>query len=140
MDGEIWAKMHGATVHFPIALVLCSGALDGLALVCPAAEARRGLHAAGYWTLLLGAAGAVPAVISGLLMTKGVLLGHDALRTHHLFAWPAFALVMGVATWRLPARDFATRRTLGCYLAVVGLASALVLGAGYWGGEMLLSQ
>ena len=119
--------------------MLCSGALDGLALVCPAAEARRGLHAAGYWTLLLGAAGAVPAVISGLLMTKGVLLGHDALRTHHLFAWPAFALV-----WRgdvaPAARDFATRRTLGCYLAVVGLASALVLGAGYRGGEMLLSQ
>src|SRR5665213_255080 len=118
MDGTIWAKMHGATVHFPIALVLCSWALDGSALLFPDAEARRGLHAAGYWTILLGAAGTVPAVVSGLVMTKGVFLGHDALRLHHLFAWPAFALIVALAAWRSASQGFSTRRALGAYLAV----------------------
>jgi len=140
MDHEIWAKMHGATVHFPIALVLCSGALDASGFFFPVLAVRRGLHAAGYWTLLLGAMGTVPAVVSGLIMTKGVKLGHDSLRFHHLFVWPAFALIVGAAAWRVLADDFATRKTALAYLATVGLGAVLVMGAGYWGGEILLGR
>src|SRR5580698_2172799 len=134
MDATIWAKMHGATVHFPIALVLCSWALDGSGLLLSGLGIRRGLHAAGYWTLILGAAGTVPAVVSGLVMTRGVMLGHDALRLHHLFAWPAFAVIVGTATWRVLADDLAGRKTALAYLAAVGLGAMLVLAAGYWGG------
>ena len=54
----------------------------------------RDLHAAGYWTMIGSALGSVPAVFSGLLMTKGSVLGHGALRMHHLFVWPAFALII----------------------------------------------
>jgi uncharacterized membrane protein len=140
MDVTIWPKAHGAAVHFPIALVLCSWALDASGLLFPELADRRGLHAAGYWTLLLGALGTVPAVVSGLMMTRGVVLGHDALRMHHLFAWPAFALIVGLAVWRSLAPNFATRRAIGAYLSVAGLAGILVSAAGYWGGEMLLSR
>jgi uncharacterized membrane protein len=139
MNPEIWAKLHGATVHFPIALVLCSGALDASGCCFPDQAVRRNLHAAGYWTLLLGAMGTVPAVVSGLVMTKGVMLGHDALRLHHLFAWPAFAVIIGTATWRVLADDLAGRKTALAYLAAVGLGAVLVLAAGYWGGEILLA-
>jgi hypothetical protein len=59
---------------------------------------------------------------------------------HHLFAWPAFALIVGTATWRSFAPDFSTRRATATYLAVAGLAGALVSAAGYWGGEMLLAR
>jgi uncharacterized membrane protein len=140
MNSENWAKMHGATVHFPIALILCSGALDALGFFFPAPAARRGLHAAGYWTTMLGALGTVPAVVSGLVMSKGVMLGHDALRLHHLFVWPAFALIVGLAVWRAFAGDFATRKPPVGYLATVGLAAVLIMGAGYWGGEMMLGH
>ncbi len=140
MDGTIWPKMHGAAVHFPIALVLCSWALDACGLLWPGLADRRGLHAAGYWTLLLGALGTVPAVVSGLAMTKGVVLGHDAQRMHHLFVWPAFALIVGLAAWRSLAPEFATPRAIAAYLAVAGLAGTLVSAAGYWGGEMLLAR
>jgi uncharacterized membrane protein len=139
MHPEIWAKLHGATVHFPIALVLCSGVLDASGCFCPDPAVRRGLHAAGYWTLLLGAMGTVPAVVSGLVMTKGVMLGHDTLRLHHLFAWPAFAVIIGAAAWRVLADDFAVRKASLAYLAVVGLGALLVLAAAYWGGEILLA-
>src|SRR5580658_2499348 len=137
MDHEIWAKLHGATVHFPIALVLCSGAFDVSGFFFPGVAKRRGLHAAGYWTMLLGAAGTVPAVISGLVMTKGVMLGHDALRYHHLFAWPAFALIVGIAAWRSLGGGSANERPPLAYVAAAGVAAALVSAAGYWGGEML---
>src|SRR5476651_2455628 len=101
MDTTIWAKAHGATTHFPFALTLCSGALDAAGFALAGRPIVRELHAAGYWTLLLGALGSVPAVWSGLLMTKGSVLGHGALRMHHLFVWPAFALLVGLATWRV---------------------------------------
>jgi uncharacterized membrane protein len=140
MNSENWAKMHGATVHFPIALILCSGALDALGFFFPGPAIRRGLHAAGYWTMILGAAGTVPAVVSGLVMSRGVMLGHDTLRLHHLFAWPAFALIIGLATWRVLASDFTAKTTPAGYLAVAGLAAVLVMGAGYYGGEMMLGH
>jgi uncharacterized membrane protein len=140
MNGEMWAKVHGATVHFPIALVLCSGALDALGSCFPGLASRRGLHAAGYWTMMLGAMGTVPAVFSGLVMSKGVMLGHDALRLHHLFVWPAFALIAGVAAWRALGSDFAAQKPPVGYLAAVGVAASLVMAAGYWGGEMLLKN
>jgi uncharacterized membrane protein len=140
MNQEIWAKMHGATVHFPIALVLCSGALDTTGFLFPSLASRRGLHAAGYWTMLLGAAGTVPAVVSGLIISRGVMLGHDTLRLHHLFVWPAFALIMGLAAWRVLGSGGTARKAPLGYLAIVGLASALVMAAGYWGGEMTLGH
>lgn len=140
MNSENWAKMHGATVHFPIALVLCSGALDALGFFVPVAAVKRGLHAAGYWTIILGAAGTVPAVVSGLVMSKGVMLGHDTLRMHHLFAWPAFALIIGLATWRVLATDFTARRAPRGYLVAAGVAAVLVMAAGYYGGEMMLGH
>lgn len=140
MDNEIWPKIHGATVHFPIALVLCSGALDALGFLFPGLASRRGLHAAGYWTMVLGAVGTVPAVVSGLVMSKGVMLGHDTLRLHHLFVWPAFALIVGAATWRVLGNDFIGKKAPIGYLATLGLAAMLVMGAGYWGGELLLAH
>jgi uncharacterized membrane protein len=138
MSSETWAKLHGATVHFPIALVLASAALDAAGFLLAGPAGRRGLHAAGYWTMMLGALGTVPAVVSGLVMGRGVMLGHGLLRLHHLFVWPAFALIVAVAIWRVRAGDFATGGIRVGYLTAAGLAVVLVAVAGYWGGELLL--
>ena len=140
MDSTIWAKAHGATTHFPFALTLVSGALDAAGFALAGRPVARGLHAAGYWTIVFAALGSVPAIGSGLLMTKGGVLGHGALRMHHLFVWPAFALLIALATWRVLVGRHATRGMLAGYLGGVGLASALMLAAGYWGGEMMIAR
>ncbi|MDB6114686.1 MAG: putative rane protein [Lacunisphaera sp.] len=140
MDPAIWAQMHGATVHFPLALALGSGAVDATALALGTRPIARDLHAAGYWMMVGGALGSVPAVASGLLMTKGSLLGHGALRMHHLFVWPAFALLVALATWRVCTGRQATRPMLTGYLLAVGVAAALISAAGYWGGEMMIAR
>jgi hypothetical protein len=82
----------------------------------------------------------VPVVVSGLVMSKGVVLGHDALRYHHLFVWPSFALIVGIAVWRSLAGDLSTKGVPVAYIATIGLAAALIMGAGYWGGEMALGH
>ena len=138
MQSAFWAHAHGATTHFPIALVVCSGAADLIGFAMRERSIARDLNTVGYWTLLLGAIGAVPAALSGLFMTRGSLLGHGALRWHHVFVWPAASLIIGLATWRFLVKRNANRRAFSLYLGAVACAIALLLGAGYWGGELMM--
>ena len=141
MESTLWAKAHGATTHFPLALALCSVACDVVGFALERRPIGRELRAVGYWTMILGTLGTGPAVLSGLLMTKGTLLGHDALRLHHLFVWPAFALLVGLGTWRaLQGRTATPRRVFAGYLILAGIAAGLVTAAAYWGGEMMLAR
>jgi uncharacterized membrane protein len=139
MDPTLWAKAHGATVHFPIALALGSGAVDAAAFALRERPLARELRGVGYWMIMAGALGSMPAMVSGLLMTKGGLLGHGALRLHHLFVWPAFALLVALAVWRVCTGHSATRRRTAYYLVAAGIMAGLMAGAGYWGGELLIS-
>jgi len=140
MDAEIWAKAHGAATHFPVALAMCAVAFDAAGFALARRAIGHDLRAAGYWTMILGAAGTVPAVLSGLMMTKGKVLGHDALRLHHLFVWPAFALLVGLGTWRVIQGRQVSRPAFAGYLALAGIAAALLVVAAYWGGELMIAS
>ena len=114
---------------------------DGIGFVCPPSSTQKApLHTAGRFTIILGALGTFPAVLSGLFMTKGVMMGHDALLFHHLFVWPAFAGLVGLGVWRAMMKDNAARRSFIAYLVLLFLTGGLMAGAGYWGGEMLLNS
>lgn len=139
MDPTVWPKVHGAAVHFPIALALGSSAVDFAALLLGARRGAHELRLAGRWMLIGGALGSVPAVVSGLMLTQGGVLGHGALRMHHLFVWPAFALLVALATWRLIVGETISRRAFAGYLVVAALAAGLIAAAGYWGGELLIA-
>lgn len=140
MEPTIWAKAHGATTHFPLALALSSVVFDAAGFALARKPIGNDLRAAGYWTMICGAMGTVPAVLSGLLMTKGTVMGHDALRLHHLFVWPAFALLVALGTWRLIQGRQASPRALVPYLALAALAAGLMTTAAYWGGEMMIAR
>jgi len=131
--------MHGAATHFPIALVSVSFALDALGFALAGRGVVRDLHAAGYWTLLVGAVASIGAIASGIMLTRGQVLGHGALRMHHLFVWPAFGLMIALATWRAIIGRRATRGLFAGYLAGAALAVGLLMTAAYWGGELMLS-
>jgi len=141
IDPTIWPKLHGASTHFPMALAMSAALFDGLGLVWPKSSPRKAqLHAAGYFTIILGALGTFPAVLSGLFMTKGEVLGHDALLFHHLFVWPAFAMLVGLGVWRVYVGEKASSRSFTVYVAVQFLTAGLMAGAGYWGGELILNS
>jgi uncharacterized membrane protein len=141
IDPTLWPKLHGASVHFPVAMAMAAALFDGLGHIWPRpSRFKERLHAAGYFTIILGALGTFPAVLSGLFMTKGVTMGHDALLFHHLFVWPAFAGLVGLGVWRTMVDDRFSPRGFAIYLAVLFLTAGLMAGAGYWGGELILNS
>jgi len=137
MDPALWVKVHGATTHFPIAMTFVACLCDTAALCFWQKPAAGGLRTAGRYAALIAALGSIPAVISGLVMTRGDMLGHGELRWHHLFVWPAFGLLVAVAVWRGLVREQISRRGYAGYVGVVCVLTALIAATGYWGGELL---
>jgi mono/diheme cytochrome c family protein len=87
---------------------------------------------------LAGVLGGCAAVIAGLAMTHGNMLGSGQEKLHHLFVWPGFIISIVLVAGRLFLRRQLSPGSLRAYLVGMFIASALMLGAGYWGGEMLL--
>jgi uncharacterized membrane protein len=141
MTTPLWFAMHGAAAHFPLALTVCSALCDGAALVVGDEAKAQSLRGAGYWTILLAAGGSLFAVASGLAMARGAMLGAGDLGAHHRFVWPAFTLLAGLATWRFLVRFQVREQPAGparlVYPLLAAVAAALMLGAGFFGGEML---
>ena len=137
IEPSIWSQFHGASTHFPIALMLVSAFCDSVSLFCRNAERQRALRSAAKVTIVLGALGGCAAVTTGLVMTKWQIWGHGALLHHHQFVWPAFGLMLGLATWRIVTRRTAEKKPHAIYLALMLCAAALVSGAGSWGGDVL---
>ncbi|HEU5080960.1 MAG TPA: DUF2231 domain-containing protein [Opitutaceae bacterium] len=143
MSPDLFAKLHGASTHLPLVFVASSWAFDTAAFLAPQRNWSSELKNFAYWSMALGALGSVPAVATGLVMSRGEVLGHDTLRMHHLFVWPAFGLTMLLATWRLLSKRHhhaPARWQFAVYLAGGLVATVLMSGAGYWGGELLLES
>jgi uncharacterized membrane protein len=136
-EPSIWSNLHGASTHFPIALMLVSAFCDGASLLARDAERRRGFRFAGTVTIVLGALASYAAVLSGLIVSRWQPLGHATLLRHHLFVWPAFGMMTGLAVWRVLAREETSRAPTRISLALMLVAAAVMSGAGYWGGELL---
>jgi uncharacterized membrane protein len=140
MNQTFWARMHGGATHFPIALLTVSVVFDHAAFWWRDELRRRDFRAMGFYSLLIAAAASPVAVLSGIALSKGVLLGTGMLALHHYFIWPAFGLLIGLAVWRLVTRERAARRARGCYLALASLTLVVMMSAGYWGGEMIIGK
>jgi len=92
-----------------------------------------------FYGLAVAALASLGAVVSGIALTKGDMCCRGDFGWHHRFVWPAFALLVALAVWRLVVRDAMSRIGLCLYLILMLLASGLVAAAGYFGGEILLS-
>jgi mono/diheme cytochrome c family protein len=93
---------------------------------------------AGLASGVVGVLGGLGAILSGLFLSKGRLLGTGFERLHHLFVWPAFGLFAVLVVWRLRHRAKIPARGFGLYLIGMGAAAGLMMAAGYFGGEMVL--
>jgi uncharacterized membrane protein len=140
MNQTFWSRMHGGATHFPIALLLVSVLFDYAGFWWRDELRRHEFRAFGFYSLLIAAAASPAAVISGIALSKGILLGTGLLALHHYFIWPAFGLLIGLAVWRLVTRERASRRARGCYLALASVTLVAMMTAGYWGGEMLIGR
>ena len=140
MNNIFWARMHGGATHFPIALLVVSVIFDHAGFWWRDQLRSRDFRGLGFYSLLIAAAASPFAVLSGIALSKGVLLGTGMLALHHYFIWPAFGLLIALAVWRLVTRERASRPARGCYLLVASVTLVLMMSAGYWGGEMLIGK
>jgi uncharacterized membrane protein len=140
MNQIFWARMHGGMTHFPIALLVVSVLFDHAGFWWRGELRRREFRSVGFYSLLIAAAASPFAVLSGIALSRGKLMGSGLLALHHYFVWPAFALLTGLAVWRLMVRERASRRADGCYLALATLTLVSMMTAGYWGGEMVIGN
>src|SRR5512140_1149218 len=138
MSATFWQRIHGGSTHFPIVLLLASVAFDLVASRTRDEPLRRGLHAAGFGSAVVGLLGGVGAVVAGLMMTHGRMLGGGYERIHHLFVWPAFVMSLIFVGWRSFQRGRIPERGLAVYVVGMAVVSVLMVGAGYSGGEVLL--
>lgn len=139
MSPNAWAQLHAAIVHFPISLTVFALCCDAGVMASWSRPLAARLRTASNCALGMGALASLPAVFSGLVLTRGDMLGQGALRWHHVFIWPTFTLLVAAAVWRWLGPEPATRpRHLGRIAAMavlVGLMSAV----GHWGGQLALA-
>jgi uncharacterized membrane protein len=133
MNGLL-AYLHPAVVHFPIALLVVSVALDFAARRWPA------LRFSGWVLLALGALATIPATITGIIAhlpyeeTEFLPL----IERHQYTAFAATGLFLGLAAWRWRAirrGDDIAGSALYSGLALVGLV--LILATGLLGGGLV---
>jgi uncharacterized membrane protein len=140
MNSLFWERAHGSLTHLPIAFIFAAALFDALAFIRPHSAMGGEFKAIGYWLVILGAVGCFGAVLSGLVLAKGIIGGTGTVLRHHYFVWPAFTVIVGLATWRFLVGRNSSRRGSTLYLAVMLVACSLIGAAGFFGGEMLLGH
>jgi len=129
---SIWYHLHGALTHFPIALAIISFVFD----FAGAAFRKPSLRAAGFWTLVMAALAAVPAVATGFFTA------HDygtakSLLIHRNTSVAAGVLLLGLALWRGLRRDDLSRASFIAYLVGVLLAAGAIGLTGWLGSRVV---
>jgi uncharacterized membrane protein len=125
-----WQHIHGASTHFPIALLAVSLFFDLGAL----AFRQTGWRTAAFYTLILGTIAAIPACLSGLTGGNG-WFGNDAwtsgpINNHRLISLIASGVALLLTLWRCLRRDKLERGELVVYLIIMAF---VVAGVGYAG-------
>jgi uncharacterized membrane protein len=138
MNSIYWIHLHGGVTHFPIAFVFGAALFETLGFIFRSKQREFGTI--GSWLLLLAGLSGFGAMFSGLATSKWNPCGKGLLLQHHLFAWPSFALIVALATWRLAVGANPSRAAFLVYLSIMVVACALVSGAGFSGSNVLLGR
>jgi uncharacterized membrane protein len=139
MLGYDWPRLHALLNDLPIALLITAVFFDLLAV----ATRRVLFRQVGFSVLLVGAVGAVAAVLSGLQAEEHIAHGeavHQAMETHERFALISLAVFGGLALWRLfrEKRMTPTERTLALILSLGG--AGVLFATGMYGGRLVFDH
>jgi uncharacterized membrane protein len=139
-DVHLWQHLHGASAHFPISLTFAAFFLDLCGLFAGRTDRRERQYDAGRYCMLLSSAGALVAVLSGLIVNRWELSDSGLLGQHHAFIVPAVGLLVGLTTWRWFVGRGGSRAFHFLYLLVL-LPTVVVLGvAAFYGAEYLRTR
>jgi uncharacterized membrane protein len=128
--------LHPILVHFPIALLFASVALDLAGYIFRFVNLTR----AGFYLLVLGVAGAGVAAITGPDHATGSAAADALLISHQTFALLTVALGVSLLLVRFFAADGISAPWVFLYLAVALALLGVLAVTGYYGGELTYHQ
>jgi uncharacterized membrane protein len=139
MLGYDWPRLHAALNDLPAALLLGAVLFD----IAGAVTGRAALRTAGFWTLVLGAVGAVAAVISGLQAEDHIEHGeavHRVMETHEKLALITLSVFAVIALWRIVRENRMSSIERGISLAVSVAGVGLLLATAVYGGRLVFEH
>jgi uncharacterized membrane protein len=139
MLGYDWPRLHAALNDLPAALLLVAVIFDIVAAVTKRASFRT----VGFWTTIVGAAGGILAVLSGLQAEEHIAHGeavHEVMETHEKLAFVTLGVFAVVALWRIFRETKMTsgERNLSLLLSLVGLGFLLTTAS--YGGKLVFNH
>jgi uncharacterized membrane protein len=126
-------QLHPSVVHFPIALLIVSVALDAAGVLFR----RASLTQAGFSTLVIGSLGAAVAVLTGPEEEARDAAAQTILHRHELFAALTVFCCLVMVGMRLGNVEGLYGTGVLGYLALGIVLIACVLLTGYVGGQMV---
>lgn len=128
--------LHPRLVHFPIALLLTSVIVDWVSHRWK----REELDQVAWVTLLIGLAGAVLALIAGLIAAQAVPADSPATTTLNLHKILGIGVLIifglqAVCRWRNKGEYSRGKRILHTFIQIAGVA--LIVAVGTLGGELV---
>jgi uncharacterized membrane protein len=133
------AQWHAALNDFPSILLLLSVAFD----LAGGATKRESLKAAAFWTLVIGAAGAILALVSGLIAEEAIEHTErmeQIIERHELLAISLTVLFVGLAGWRIWRRGNLGPAERPVYLMVAGVGAIFLLWTAHLGGTIVFEH
>jgi uncharacterized membrane protein len=129
-------QWHAALNDFPAILFLVSIGLD----LAGSVTGRDSLKAAGFWTLVVGAAGAVLALITGLLAEEIAEHGgamHEIMERHETMAKIVTVYFVGLAGWRIWRKGSLGPQERPTYLVMASVGAVFTLWTAHLGGKIV---
>lgn len=131
---KLWQHTHGASVHFPIALIIVAFLFDLGALLFK----KDSWRTIGFWCTLIAAGVSVAACLSGLWGQLGWgsvdKWEAESLIKHRNLALIGSGVMLALAIWRLAVRDRLSRGAQWAYVVASLIAVGLIGFTGYVGG------
>jgi uncharacterized membrane protein len=139
MFGYDWPRLHAALNDLPAALLLMAVIFDILAAVTKRASFRT----VGFWTMIVGAAGGILAVLSGLQAEDHIAHGeavHEVMETHEKLALVTLGIFAVLALWRIlrETKMGSGERSLSLLVSLAGLGVLLVTAS--YGGKLVFDH
>jgi len=128
--------LHPLVVHIPIGILLLAVVLEVVALCTKRAE----LSSFGWWAQILGSAGLVAAVLTGLLAERAASISPGARNTfenHEQLAFLTTSLFCVLLLWRIASRGKIPPSAPRLFVLLLAAGIAALLTTAWFGGELV---
>jgi uncharacterized membrane protein len=136
---EIFGHLHPAMVHFPLAWMVLLFLVELIAFI----ENKASWHKAGFYILVITVISFIPAIISGLINASNHPPDTDKLNIlllHRNLNFIVVSLTLIALTLRFLRRKTSLGKLRVVYLALISIATILLLLSGHLGGKMVFGE